>query len=402
MSSQKLSFTQFVKAQPEEAYRAFTNASALREWLCNVATVVPRPGGRFYLWWNSGYYTCGEYTLAEDGKKVAFSWLGRKEPAATQVQVTFTPQEGGTLITLEHSDLGTDDEWPQVIAEMKKGWVNGLENLASVLATGEDFRFVLRPVLGIIPDEFTPEIAQQMGLPVSEGIRLSDTVEGMGAQAAGLQSDDVIVSMGGIETTDFSSFDKVISAYRVGDTVEVDFYRGSEQKSVMMELSGRPIPDILWTTKELANAVAIKYKKIESRLDDFFDGVSEEEATYKPAHDEWSLKGNIAHFIQGERGFHTYIDGLVSGYERFADDYGGNEDVFIEATIAAYPTLQDMIQEYKRNKAETLNILANLPDDFVARKGSYWRLAHDLLQDPYHFDSHMEQMQVVLEAARAE
>jgi len=162
------------------------------------------------------------------------------------------------------------------------------------------------------------------------------------------------------------------------------------------------IRDSLWTTKELANAVAIKYKKIESRLDDFFDGVSEEEATYKPAHDEWSLKGNIAHFIQGERGFHTYIDGLVSGYERFADDYGGNEDVFIEATIAAYPTLQDMIQEYKRNKAETLNILANLPDDFVARKGSYWRLAHDLLQDPYHFDSHMEQMQVVLEAARAE
>jgi uncharacterized protein YndB with AHSA1/START domain len=402
MSSQNLSFTQFVKAPPGEAYRAFTNASALREWLCNVATVVPRPGGRFYLWWNSGYYTSGEYTLAEDGKKVAFSWLGRKEPTATQVEVTFTPQEGGTLITVEHSDLGTEEEWPQIIEEMKKGWKNGLENLASVLETGEDQRFILRPMLGILLDEFTPEIAQQMGLPVSEGIRLSGTVEGMGAQAAGFQADDIIISMGGIETTDFSSFDKVISAYRVGDTVEVAFYRGSEQKSVMMELSGRPIPDILWTAKELANAVAIKYKKIESRLDDFFDGVSEEEATYKPAPDEWSLKGNLAHFIQGERGFHTYINGLVSGYERFADDYGGNEDVFIEATIAAYPTLQDMVQEYIRNKAETLNILANLPDEFVARKGSYWRLAHDLLQDPYHFDSHMEQMQVVLAAARAE
>jgi len=401
MSSQNLSFTQFVKAPPEEAYRAFTNASALREWLCNVATVVPRPGGRFYLWWNSGYYTSGEYTLAEDGKKVAFSWQGRGEPAATQVEVTFTPQDAGTLVTVEHADLGTDEEWTQIIAEMQKGWKNSLENLASVLATGEDLRFVLRPMLGIIPDEFTPEIAQQMGLPVSEGIRLSDIVEGMGAQAAGLQADDVIVSMGGIETTDFSSFDKVISAYRAGDTVEVAFYRGSEQKSVMMELSRRPLPDIPWSAKELADAVAIKYKRIESRLDEFFVGVSEEEATFKPAPDEWSLKGILAHFIQGERFWHTRIDELASGYERFADDYGGNEDVFIEATIAAYPTLQDMIQEYKRNKAETLNILANLPDDFVARKGSYWRLAHDLLQDPFHFDSHMEQMQVALAAARA-
>jgi len=284
---------------------------------------------------------------------------------------------------------------------MQKGWKNSLENLASVLATGEDLRFVLRPMLGIIPDEFTPEIAQQMSLPVSEGIRLSDIVEGMGAQAAGLQADDVIVSMGGIETTDFSSFDKVISAYRAGDTVEVAFYRGSEQKSVMMELSRRPLPDIPWSAKELADAVAIKYKRIESRLDEFFVGVSEEEATFKPAPDEWSLKGILAHFIQGERFWHTRIDELASGYERFADDYGGNEDVFIEATITAYPTLQDMVQEYKRNKAETLNILANLPDDFIARKGSYWRLAHDLLQDPFHFDSHMEQMQVALAAARA-
>jgi uncharacterized protein YndB with AHSA1/START domain len=59
MSSQTLSFTQLVKTSPESVYDAFTNATQLREWLCNVATVVPRPGGRIYLWWNSGYYTSG-------------------------------------------------------------------------------------------------------------------------------------------------------------------------------------------------------------------------------------------------------------------------------------------------------------------------------------------------------
>jgi hypothetical protein len=50
--------------------------------------------------------------------------------------------------------------------------------------------------------------------------------------------------------------------------------------------------------------------------------------------------------------------------------------------------------------AETLYFLANLPDEFVARKGTYWRLAYGLLQDPYHLISHLEQMQATLDAAR--
>ena len=73
MSEQTLSFTQQVKAPAEVVYRAFTNATALREWLCDVATVSPHPGGRLYLWWTSGFYTSGSFTQAEEGKKVAFS-----------------------------------------------------------------------------------------------------------------------------------------------------------------------------------------------------------------------------------------------------------------------------------------------------------------------------------------
>jgi uncharacterized protein YndB with AHSA1/START domain len=400
MSVQTLSFSQMVKTTPEEAYRAFTNSSVLREWLCDVATVVPRPGGRFYLWWNSGYYTSGEFTAVEPGKNAAFTWRGRGEPTASQVLVTFSPQDGGTFVTLDHSEIGTGEEWAEIIPEIKKGWKNGLENLASVCATGEDLRFVMRPMLGIYVDEFSPEIAKQMGLPISEGIRLSDVVEGMGAKEAGLQADDVIVSMGNIETTDFSSFEKVIGVYRAGDTIDVTFYRGTEKRSAMMKLSGRPIPEIPETAKELSEAVAIHYKEIETSLDEFLVGVSEEEASFKLSPDEWSLKGNLAHFIQGERFFFFYRGELVSGNERFADDYGGNINSMIEATIAAFPTYQDMVLEYKRNMTETLTFLANLPDEFVARKGTYWRLANVLLQDPYHFNSHLEQMQATLDAAR--
>src|SRR3972149_11998202 len=110
MNTQTLSFSQMVKAPPAEVYRAFTNATALREWLCNIATVAPRAGGRLYLWWNTGYYTSGEFITAELHEKIAFTWHGRGEPAPTKVQITFTAKDGGTHVNLENKNIGTSAE----------------------------------------------------------------------------------------------------------------------------------------------------------------------------------------------------------------------------------------------------------------------------------------------------
>jgi hypothetical protein len=352
------------------------------------------------MWWNSGYYTSGEFKIAESGEKAAFSWFGKGDPGASEVQVTFNAQNGGTLVTVDHSGLGFGEEWSENISEIEKGWKSALENLASVVATGEDIRFVSRPMLGIIVDEFNEQIAKKMGLPITEGIRLGGTVKGMGAQAVGLQQNDVLVSMGGKPTVDFETLDQVLNAHRAGDTIEIVFYREAEKQSLMMTLSGRPIPEIPPTAQGLADAVAVLYKDIETMLDEFLTGVSEAEASFKPSPSEWSIKGNLAHFIHGERFNLQYFTELVSGYQRFADDYGGNIDVEIEATIASYPTLQDLVQEYKTIMDETLYFLTHLPEEFVANKGAYWQLAYGLLQDPYHINIHLEQMQAALEAAR--
>ena len=400
MSSETLSFSRQVKTTPENAYRAFTNATDLRDWLSNVATVVSRPGGRFYLWWESGYYTVGEFIAVDPGKTVSFTWFGRGEPAPTQVEVTFAAQDGGTLVSLDHSGIGSGDLWSPVIEEMEKGWKNSLENLASVCETGEDLRFVTRPMLGIILDEFNEQIAKDLGVPISEGIRISGTVDGMGAQAAGLTNDDILVSMGGMPTIDFDSLNNALNVHKAGDTIEVEFYRGPEKQSVMMTLSGRPIPDIPPTPKELADAVGVIYKDIETKLDAFLVGVNEDEASFNPADSGWSVKRNLGHFIHGERSYQIYIGDMVSGYERYADDWGGNVNELLDAIIAIYPTVPELVAEYKRNMAETLYLLANLPEDFVSHKGSYWRMAFNALQDPFHFDGHIEQMQAALDAAR--
>ena len=61
-----------------------------------------------------------------------------------------------------------------------------------------------------------------------------------------------------------------------------------------------------------------------------------------------------------------------------------------------------MVDEYKLNMQETLYIIEHMPEEFISRKGEYWRLAYRILQDPYHFDSHVEQMQAALDAARSQ
>ena len=402
MSADNLSFSQVIKTDPESAYRAFTNATALRGWLCNVATAVPRPGGRLYMWWESGFYTSGEFISTDPGKSVAFSWFGKGEPGPSQVEVRFTPEDGGTLVEVNHKDLGAGEQWEKMRAEVAKGWKNALENLQSVVSTGKDLRFVMRPMLGIIVDDFNDEIARKLGLSFSEGIRIGDAIQGMGAEAAGIQENDVITSMGGMPTSDFESLNQALNVHKAGDTVEVVLYRDGKPQSLQMTLSGRPLPEIPSTAEELAAAVREIYQKIESGLDEFLSGVSEGEAAFKPGPSEWSIKDNLAHFIQGERGFQQYMAELVSGFERFADDYGGNVDEMLEATATAYPTVNALADEYKLNMAETLHFLANLPEEFLARKGEYWRLAYGLLQDPFHFESHLEQMQAALEAARKE
>ncbi len=398
--TQTLKFTQSVKASPKQVYYAFTHASALNQWLCNFSTVLPNPGGRIYLWWNSGYFSSGEFTQIEKNKRLSFIWHGRHEPGDTLVSVQFIGEDSHTLVELGHSGFGTGETWEKIVNECQDGWEKGLENLSSIFATGEDLRFVRRPMLGIMINEFDEDIAKKMGVPVSKGIRIDKPVENMGAEAAGLLSDDVIVSLGGNDTTDSAELATALQGYHAGDEVEVIFYRGGEKKSTMMKLSGRPFPEMPQNTEEFARAVEAKYSTQRDQLQTLFEDLTEEEAVYKPAPDEWSIKETLAHLVQSEQGLNTWISGVISGYRPHYDDYGGNLPVFTHATLTAYPTIAELLEQFNRCNKETVALIEGLPDDLPTYKNMYWLLGITMLEPPYHFNGHLEQMEATLKTAR--
>jgi hypothetical protein len=184
--------------------------------------------------------------------------------------------------------------------------------------------------------------------------------------------------------------------------VEVVFYRGGEKKKLDMKLSGRPLPEIIWEPQALAEEARKEYSQIETELERLFGGVSEEQAAFRPALGEWSAKDILAHLIHSERGWQQWVGEMIGGHQPFYDDWGGNIQARNAATLAAYPTLAELIADLKRLHHESTALLANLPADFVARKGTYWSLAYGVLEEPYHFYTHLEQMRAAIEAAPKE
>ena len=174
----------FVHAPVKLAYHAFSNATSLREWLCDVATVEPHPRGRMYLWWRGDFYSSGHYLELDADKRAKFRWYSNLDPQPTEVTVTVTEKDGGALVRLDH-ELPDDDVWAKKMDSFHSEWVDSLENLKSVLETGIDLRIATRPMLGIIPGDFTEEQATALGVPVREGLRIDGAVNGMGAQKCG-------------------------------------------------------------------------------------------------------------------------------------------------------------------------------------------------------------------------
>jgi uncharacterized protein YndB with AHSA1/START domain len=403
--TQTLKFTRVVNAPPAEAYRMFIHPTALRDWLCNGAQVDARPGGHIQLRWDDRYYASGTFLKLEPGKRLAFTWDGYNEPAPTQVQVTFTdaPRNGGTRVTVSRSGFGTGRAWAGAVEGFTSHWPEFLENLQSVLETGVDLRQARRPRMGIGIDDFNPEIAARLGVPVKAGIHLAGTAEGTGARAAGLQKGDVIVKLNGKKAVDFPTLGQALQGLKAGDKPKVVFYRGPEKHTVPLELSRFPIREVPATAAELAAIVRTTHAEIEAELAKMVEGLTEAQADHRPAENEWSVKELIAHLIATERDYQSWVADMLNDTP-VNDDLQMRPNVHerLRAMVGRFGTVAALLEELSCAQAETAAFIAAWPPPFVARKHLYRRAALWVLEvTPGHFhEEHGEQFRRTLEAAK--
>lgn len=383
----------------KQTYRAFTNSTSLREWLCDVATVEPHPNGRMYLWWRGDFYSSGHYLELDENKCVRFRWFSNIDSGPTEVTVSVSEKEGRTLVRLEH-EIPDDPAWVDKAEPFRENWAESLRNLKSVLETGVDLRFAERPMLGIMLGDFTEEQAKALNIPVHDGLRLDGVVAGMGAQRSGLQKDDVIVEMAGHPIrNDANSLPVAIAGKKGGDHIEVLIYRGPEKKIIDLELSKRPMTEVPFDPKELEARARTLYEAGLAEVEQCFEGVTDAQAMAKSNPDEWSALEVVAHLIHGERFNQIVLTGLIDGYEPVTDGFGTNIDAQVAATVKANSSVALMLSALRRTVEETLAYAALLPEEFVANKGSYYRFGFGLLQPNFHLTGHTQQIKNAISAA---
>jgi uncharacterized protein YndB with AHSA1/START domain len=130
-----------IRAAPETVFEFFTDPGKVTRWLATEATLDPRPGGICHQdharedGSGGSYHMRGEFLEVSRPERVVFTWgftdadVG-VPPGSSVVDVTLTPDGGGTRLRLEHRDLPV-----ATIESHADGWTGMLERLATAVTT---------------------------------------------------------------------------------------------------------------------------------------------------------------------------------------------------------------------------------------------------------------------------
>ena len=391
-------FQTTVHAPIEQVFRSFTRGVGLQEWLSSGARTIPRAGGMITMWWNNGYYMMGEFTRLEPNEFISFSWQGRGEPQSSMVHIQLSPENDSVKIEITHQGLGSEEIWVEARKAIRKGWEDGLKNLKSVLENGKDIRVMNRPGMGIYPAELSEDMISEHGFPVRKGIVLKDVIEGLGAEQAGLKKDDLVTEIDGNSITNIETLMQFLGRQTLGDHINVTYYRGAEKRTTLLELKTLPVPEVPDTQKEFLEKLETIYATSYKLLKESIAGVSDEAASWKPAPKEWSIKETLAHLIHTERDNQLWLHAKI-----LDEDFVWLDNTLERglATVAAYPTLDELLHEVHKAQQETLAFIKHIPEALVNRKTTFWFLAQGILTSDTHIQEHIDQIKQNLRTYQA-
>jgi len=123
-------------------------------------------------------------------------------------------------------------------------------NLArKVISDLRDYGQVQRGLLGVFIDEVNNTRAEELGLASIEGVYITRVTPGGGADDAGLQQGDVIVSINGIKTKTLPEMQEQVGRYRPGNTLEIEFIRKGKQSKARVTLKNKSNTTSLMTAR---------------------------------------------------------------------------------------------------------------------------------------------------------
>jgi serine protease DegQ len=145
---------------------------------------------------------------------------------------------GGPLIDSSGRVIGINT----AIIASRSGSPRGL-GFAIPISTAEEMirsieqngRFV-RPILGVVPGDITPEIAAQFRMDVRDGVVLEEVRAGSPAAQAGLQSGDILTMLNKSRLRDTGDLFKALRGRKPGDRVSITYMRDGRSHTTTVQL----------------------------------------------------------------------------------------------------------------------------------------------------------------------
>lgn len=100
---------------------------------------------------------------------------------------------------------------------------------------------VVRGYMGVQPGELTPDLAESFGLKSTEGVVISQVVDGSPAARAGLKEGDIVVAFDGRRVKDVTDFRLKVADASVDKRVRVDVLRNGQPRTFVVTLANRDV-----------------------------------------------------------------------------------------------------------------------------------------------------------------
>jgi serine protease Do len=101
---------------------------------------------------------------------------------------------------------------------------------------------IVRPWISINAVDINPKLMSYYSLPIDKGVLVTNVVPGSEADKVGIEMADIIISMDHIQINNVRDMIKVINNHNVGNSIEVEMFRGQEKITVSLVLEKAPVP----------------------------------------------------------------------------------------------------------------------------------------------------------------
>ncbi len=158
---------------------------------------------------------------------------------AIQTDAAINPgNSGGPLVDAQGKVIGLNTAI--VAGAQDVGFAISIDTAKPIISDLIQFGRVQRGYLGIGSVDVTPSLARTLGLPTDHGVGVTYVEQDSAAAQAGLQANDIIVRLGDQDIADTPALVAFLTGHRPGETIGVQFFRGSQTMSLNVTLGAPP------------------------------------------------------------------------------------------------------------------------------------------------------------------